>query len=44
MVKNTNTIVNAVERNKVKINFVDLVEKTKKKDPNSFPFINKVQS
>jgi len=25
MVKNTNTIVNAVERNKVKINFVDLV-------------------
>ena len=42
MVKNTNTIVNAVERNKVKINFVDLVEKTKKKDPNSFPFINKV--
>ena len=42
MVKNTNTIVNAVERNKVKINFVDLVEKTKKKDSNSFPFINKV--
>jgi hypothetical protein len=42
MVKNTNTIVNAVERNKVKINFLDLVAKAKKKDPNSFKDINKV--
>ena len=42
MVKNTNAIVNAVERNAVKTRFLDMVADAKKKDKNSFPFINKV--
>ena len=42
MVKNTNTIVNAVERNAVKTKFLDMVVDAKKKDKNLFPFINKV--
>ena len=36
MVKNTNTIVNAAERNQVKLNFIDMVIKSKAKDPNTF--------
>ena len=42
MVKNTNTIVNAVERNAVKTRFLDMVVDAKKKDKNLFTFINKV--
>ena len=42
MVKNTNTIVNAVERNAVKTKFLDMVVDAKTKDKNLFPFINKV--
>jgi len=42
MIKNTNTIVNAVERNQVKSNFIDMVAKSKAKDPNTFQFFNKV--
>ena len=42
MIKNTNTIVNAVERNQVKLNFIDMVAKSKAKDPNTFQFFNKV--
>ena len=42
MVKNTNTIVNAVERNAVKTKFLDMVADAKKKDKNLFTFINKV--
>lgn len=42
MIKNTNTIVNVAERNKVKVNFIDMIIKEKAKDPNKFEFINKV--
>ena len=42
MIKNTNTIVNAVERNQVKLNFIDMVAKSKAKDPTTFQFFNKV--
>ena len=42
MVKNTNTIVNAVERNKVKTSFLDMVVEAKKKDKDFAPFIKKV--
>jgi hypothetical protein len=42
MIKNTNTIVNAVERNQVKLNFIDMVVKSKAKDPTTFQFFNKV--
>jgi hypothetical protein len=42
MVKNTNTIVNAAERNQVKLNFIDMVAKSKAKDPTTFEFMNKV--
>ena len=42
MIKNTNTIVNAVERNQVKLNFIDMVAKSKAKDPTTFEFFNKV--
>ena len=42
MIKNTNTIVNAVERNQVKLNFIDMVAKSKAKDPSTFQFFNKV--
>jgi hypothetical protein len=42
MVKNTNTIVNAAEKNQVKLNFIDMVIKSKAKDPNTFEFMNKV--
>ena len=42
MVKNTNTIVNAVERNADKTRFLDMVVDAKKKDKNLFTFINKV--
>jgi len=42
MIKNTNTIVNAVERNQVKLNFIDMVKKSKVKDPTTFQFFNKV--
>ena len=42
MVKNTNTIVNAAERNQVKLNFIDMVAKSKAKDATTFEFINKV--
>ena len=42
MVKNTNTIVNAAERNQVKLNFIDMVIKSKAKDATTFEFINKV--
>ena len=42
MVKNTNTIINAAERNQVKTNFIDMVIKSKAKDPNTFAFLNKV--
>tara|TARA_R100001509_G_scaffold75209_1_gene42057 strand:- start:303 stop:3929 length:3627 start_codon:yes stop_codon:yes gene_type:complete len=42
MVKNTNTIVNAVERNKVKIAFLDMITNAQKKDKNFYPFIKKV--
>ncbi len=42
MVKNTNTIVNAAERNQVKLNFIDMVAKSKVKDPTTFEFMNKV--
>ena len=41
MVKNTNTIINAAERNQVKTNFIDIVIKSKAKDPNTFKFIKK---
>ena len=41
MIKNTNTIVNAVERNQVKLNFIDMVAKSKAKDPNTFKFFKK---
>jgi hypothetical protein len=42
MVKNTNTIVNAAEKNQVKLNFIDMVAKSKVKDPTTFEFMNKV--
>ena len=42
MVKNTNTIVNLVERNNVKLQFIDKIVEAKKKDSNLFPFIEKV--
>ena len=42
MVKNTNTIVNAVERNAVKTRFLDMVADAQKKDKNFYPFIKKV--
>ena len=42
MVKNTNTIVNLVERNNVKVQFIDKIVEAKKKDSNLFPFIEKV--
>jgi hypothetical protein len=42
MVKNTNTIVNAAEKNQVKLNFIDMVTKSKAKDPATFEFMNKV--
>jgi hypothetical protein len=42
MVKNTNTIVNAAERNQVKLNFIDMVAKSKAKDATTFEFFNKV--
>ena len=42
MVKNTNTIVNAAERNQVKLDFIDMVAKSKAKDPTTFEFMNKV--
>jgi hypothetical protein len=42
MVKNTNTIVNLVERNNVKLQFIDKIVQAKKKDSNLFPFIEKV--
>ena len=42
MVKNTNTIINAAERNQVKLNFIDMVAKSKAKDATTFEFINKV--
>jgi len=42
MVKNTNTIVNAAEKNQVKLNFIDMVAKSKAKDPTTFEFMNKV--
>ena len=42
MVKNTNTIVNLVERNNVKLQFIDKIAEAKKKDSNLFPFIEKV--
>jgi len=42
MVKNTNTIVNAVERNAVKTKFLDMVTNAQKKDKNFYPFIKKV--
>ena len=42
MVKNTNTIVNAAERNQVKLNFIDMVSKSKAKDATTFEFFNKV--
>jgi hypothetical protein len=42
MVKNTNTIVNAAERNQVKLNFIDMVIKSKAKDATTFEFMNKV--
>ena len=42
IIKNTNTIVNAVERNQVKLNFIDMVAKSKAKDPTTFQFFNKV--
>jgi len=42
MVKNTNTIVNAAERNQVKLNFIDMVAKSKVKDATTFEFMNKV--
>jgi hypothetical protein len=42
MVKNTNTIVNAAERNQVKLNFIDMVAKSKAKDSTTFEFFNKV--
>ena len=42
MVKNTNTIVNAVEKNKVKLNIIDKISEAKNKDSNLFPFIQKV--
>jgi len=42
MVKNTNTIVNAVERNSVKTKFLDMVTNAQKKDKNFYPFIKKV--
>ncbi len=42
MIKNTNTIVNAVERNQVKLNFIDMVAKSKAKDSTTFQFFNKV--
>ena len=42
MVKNTNTIVNAAERNQVKLNFIDMVSKSKAKDATTFEFMNKV--
>ena len=42
MVKNTNTIVNLVERNNVKVKFIDKIVEAKKKDSNLFPFIEKV--
>ena len=42
MVKNTNTIVNAVERNAVKTRFLDMVVDAQKKDKNFYPFIKKV--
>ena len=44
MVKNTNTIVNAAERNQVKLNFIDMVAKSKAKDATTFEFMNKVNS
>jgi len=44
MVKNTNTIVNLVERNNVKVQFIDKIVEAKKKDSNLFPFIEKVNS
>jgi len=37
MVKNTNTIVNLVERNNVKVQFIDKIVEAKKKNPNLFP-------
>jgi hypothetical protein len=42
MVKNTNTIVNAAEKNQVKLNFIDMIAKSKAKDPTTFEFMNKV--
>ena len=42
MVKNTNTIVNLVERNNVKLQFIDKIVEAKKKDSNLFPFIEKI--
>lgn len=42
MVKNTNTIVNLVERNNVKVQFIDKIVEAKKKDSNLFDFIEKV--
>ena len=42
MVKNTNTIVNAAERNQVKLNFIEVVKKSKAKDPNTFEFFEKI--
>ena len=42
MVKNTNTIVNLVERNNVKVQFIDKIVEAKKKDSNLFSFIEKV--
>ncbi len=42
MVKNTNTIINAAERNQVKLNFIDMVAKSKAKDATTFEFMNKV--
>ncbi len=41
MVKNTNTIVNAVERNAVKTRFLDMVVDAQKKDKNFYPLIKK---
>ena len=42
MVKNTNTIVNAAERNQVKLDFIDMVARSKAKDPTTFEFFDKV--
>jgi len=42
MVKNTNLIVSLVEKNRVRVNFIDKIIESKKNDSSTFTFINKV--